>query len=60
MLIKETMVAQVLTAIISVRSIFTGSGDSIINSVITIVSTFIAVAGDWAVFSIISVASIFS
>ena len=60
MLIKGTMVAQVLTAIISVRSIFTGGCDSIISSVITIVSTFIAVAGDWAVFSIISVASIFS
>ena len=60
MLIKETMVAQVLTAIISVRSIFTSNCDSNINSDITIVSTFIAVAGEWAVFSIISVASVFS
>ena len=50
MLIKETMVAQVLTAIISVRSIFTSNCDSNINSDITIISTFIAVAGEWAVF----------
>ena len=57
---KKTMVAQILTVIVSIRSVFTGSSVSVICSVDTIVSTMIAVASDWAVFSIISVASIFS